>query len=98
MIYGVFTVLPLIALRLGYGMSVLLIRVEHPWSSFIRSTAALTLLEVIPEILIILVYLVVGLYNRDIKKHLRVVEREELVVRQATSSKPRNSISLSDRR
>ncbi|KAJ4159490.1 uncharacterized protein LMH87_008390 [Akanthomyces muscarius] len=77
LLYGALIVLPFIALRLAYGMAFLLLRVNRPSSAFIRSLAAMTVLEVVPELIITITYLTVGFLSRDIQQQTRIMTREE---------------------
>lgn len=78
-------------------MSVLLLKAGYHSSLFINSTTALTILEVTPEIIIIIIYLMLGLHTW-IKQHPRVMEGEQVVAIQGKSTKERNSSSLSVRK
>ncbi len=65
-------------MRLAYGMALLLLRVDRPSSPFSRSLAAMTVLEVVPELIITITYLTVGFLSRDVQQQTRIMTREEV--------------------
>lgn len=74
---GVAVALPLIAIRLAYGVAFLLLRVTNPSSSFAKSVVAEIVLEVVTEVLVALVFTFVGLRTTKMAKESRKWSREE---------------------
>lgn len=64
-------VLPLIALRLGYGLAYLHLKISHPGSGLVSSVAASVCLSVVPEMLCTAVFLLAGLVTRNLKNELK---------------------------
>ena len=59
--------LPLIALRLAYGVAVLLLDVlGHATDNFALSLAAKVVLSTVPEMVLVIVFIVVGMMTKDI--------------------------------
>ncbi|KAI9851329.1 MAG: hypothetical protein M1838_003970 [Thelocarpon superellum] len=63
---GVFVALPLLLLRLIYGIVSLLLLLYHPTSAFLSSVAAKACLSVVPEMLIVIGFVFVGIRTRNI--------------------------------
>lgn len=68
MLYGVIATLPFNGLRLVYSVASLILRVEHPTSGFLSSTAVEVCLGVVPEMLVVIILVVAGLKTRGVRE------------------------------
>ncbi len=67
LLHAVVVALPLIALRLGYGVAVLLLDVTgHATDKFALSLAAKVVLSTVPEMVLVIVFIAVGIMTKDI--------------------------------
>lgn len=71
LLYAVLGALPLVAIRLAYAIAYLQLRISHPSSAFLTSTAATVCLSLIPEMLCILVLLLAGLRTVELRPRLK---------------------------
>lgn len=65
LLLGVVIALPLVAVRLVYGVSSLMLELNNPYSEFTTSLAIKVCLSVIPEMLLTIVFVVVGISTRN---------------------------------
>lgn len=63
---GAIVALPLVALRIGYGVGSLLLELNGPSSEFTRSLAIKVCLSVVPEMLLTTAFVALGVSTRDI--------------------------------
>ena len=60
--------LPFIAIRVGYAVANLIIELQSPDSSFLTSVAVKVFLSLIPEVLVILIFVEAGMYTQNINR------------------------------
>ena len=97
LLYGVLVALPLVVFRLVYGAVPLMLELNHPNSSFLTSTVAKVLLSTVPEMIVAIILLAVGISTRKMYKGLRkwrrvepesvdLMERKQLSMRRSSPS------------
>ncbi|KAF9765098.1 hypothetical protein IL306_002666 [Fusarium sp. DS 682] len=79
LLYAVFITLPLLGLRLGYGIAYLQLKISHPTSGFLSSKAVVVCLSVVPEMLITAIFLLVGVMTRNLKHEIKKVDSSQPV-------------------
>ncbi|KAM0347729.1 hypothetical protein ACHAPU_004744 [Fusarium lateritium] len=67
LLYAVFLALPLLGLRLAYAITYLQLQISHPKSGFLTSKAIQICLGMIPEIVVTVIFLFVGVKTRSLK-------------------------------
>lgn len=77
LLFSALSILPLIALRLGYAIAYLQLTISHPSSGFLKSTAVLVCLSVVPEMICIGILLLGGLVTRSLKGDIQ--KRDKMV-------------------
>ncbi|KAH7261846.1 hypothetical protein BKA59DRAFT_3077 [Fusarium tricinctum] len=70
LLHAVFAALPLLALRLGYAIAYLQTKLSHPESGFLTSEAVEVCLGMVPEILVTIIFLFVGIKTRSLKHEI----------------------------
>ncbi|KAF4451575.1 hypothetical protein F53441_5431 [Fusarium austroafricanum] len=78
LMYAVFVTLPLLALRLSYGIAYLQLQISHPKSGFLSSKAVEVCLSVVPEMLTTAIFLVFGVMTRSLKNEIMTIDSSEL--------------------
>ncbi|SCO78036.1 uncharacterized protein FRV6_02249 [Fusarium oxysporum] len=74
LLYAVFINLPLLGLRLAYGIAYLQLKISHPTSGFLTSKAVQVCLSVVPEMLITTIFLLVGVMTRNLKHEIKKLD------------------------
>ncbi|KAF4947891.1 hypothetical protein FGADI_10051 [Fusarium gaditjirri] len=74
LMYAVFINLPLLGLRLAYGIAYLQLKISHPNSGFLTSKAVQVCLSVVPEMLITTIFLLVGVMTRNLKHEIKKLD------------------------
>lgn len=74
LMYAVFINLPLLGLRLAYGIAYLQLKISHPTSGFLTSKAVQVCLSVVPEMLITTIFLFVGVMTRNLKHEIKKLD------------------------
>lgn len=74
LMYAVFINLPLLGLRLAYGIAYLQLEISHPASGFLTSKAVQVCLSVVPEMLITTIFLLVGVMTRNLKHEIKKLD------------------------
>ncbi|KAF5662187.1 hypothetical protein FHETE_8077 [Fusarium heterosporum] len=67
LLYATFLTLPLLALRLAYAITYLQLQISHPESGFLTSKAVEVCLGMVPEVMITVIFLFVGVKTRSLK-------------------------------
>ncbi|KIW10815.1 hypothetical protein PV08_10114 [Exophiala spinifera] len=66
LLFACFLSLPLLAIRIGWGVAYLQLKINHPGSGFLTSLAITVCLSVVPEMLIIAVVLAAGVFTHKL--------------------------------
>ena len=78
LLYAVFITLPLLCLRLAYAIAFLQLQISDPTSSFLSSKAIEVCLGMIPELLVTIVFIAVGIKTRNIKHDIKKLDSMKL--------------------
>ena len=62
---------PITGLRMGYAIAFLQLRISNPTSAVLTSRAIVVCLNVVPEMLIIAVFVCAGIKTRSLKQKIR---------------------------
>ncbi|KAJ5664592.1 hypothetical protein N7462_011405 [Penicillium macrosclerotiorum] len=68
LLYGVIATLPFNGIRLVYSVISIILRVEHPHSEFLSSTAVEVCISVVPEMLVVIILIMAGLKTRELNQ------------------------------
>ena len=68
LLYGVVFALPFVALRLAYGVTSLMLELDHSSSTFLTSVPIKVILSVVPEIFVTITLVGVGIMTRNINR------------------------------
>ena len=63
--------LPVLLIRLCYGLAFLQLKIHHPSSKFLTSRAVEIGLNVVPEMLCVVTLLLAGVASRSVKMHIQ---------------------------
>jgi NADH:ubiquinone oxidoreductase subunit 6 (subunit J) len=74
LLYAVFITLPLLGLRLSYAIAFLQLQISDPSSGFLSSKAIEVCLGLIPELLVTVIFIGVGVKTRDIKHDIKKLD------------------------
>ncbi|KAG5816910.1 hypothetical protein H9Q74_010844 [Fusarium xylarioides] len=74
LMYAVFINLPLLGLRLAYGIAYLQLEISHPTSGFLTSKAVQVCLSVVPEMPITSIFLLAGVLTRNLKHEIKKLD------------------------
>lgn len=66
--------MPLTGLRLGYAIAFLQLKISDPTSGFLTSKAVEVCLSVVPEMLVTLILLLVGVKTRSLKHEIHKLD------------------------
>ncbi|RFN48306.1 hypothetical protein FIE12Z_7473 [Fusarium flagelliforme] len=78
LLYAVFITLPLLCLRLAYAIAFLQLQISDPTSSFLSSKAVEVCLGMIPELLVTIIFIAVGIKTRNIKHDIKKLDSLKL--------------------
>ncbi|RMJ13619.1 hypothetical protein CDV36_006727 [Fusarium kuroshium] len=71
---GALLTMPITGLRLGYAIAFLQLKISDPTSGFLTSKAVEVCLNVVPEMLVTLILLVVGIKTRSLKREIHKLD------------------------
>ncbi|KAL6922178.1 hypothetical protein FSHL1_006145 [Fusarium sambucinum] len=74
LLYAVFIALPLLALRLSYAIAFLQLQISDPNSGFLSSKAIEVCLGLVPELLVTIIFVAVGVKTRNIKHDIKKLD------------------------
>ncbi|CAK7218492.1 hypothetical protein SEUCBS140593_003565 [Sporothrix eucalyptigena] len=75
LLHAVIATLVFNGVRLVYAITSLILRITHPDSGFLTSTAASVCLSVVPELLVVIIFLVGGLRTRNLRKTMKTMNK-----------------------
>ncbi|EKJ78609.1 hypothetical protein NXS19_004130 [Fusarium pseudograminearum] len=74
LLYAVFIALPLLGLRLSYAIAFLQLQISNPSSGFLSSKAVEVCLGLVPELLVTVIFVAVGVKTRNIKHDIKKLD------------------------